>query len=265
VLVAPAIVVLALTASATAAGAVDAVPLPMKGPPGAPVAITVSGCPAGTTDSVAARLRAAGGTPPPFNTSEQYTTAQTSGGGATINFRIMISVTPGSYVFDVFCVSEGGSVTDGPKTVPFEVALLPVSVTPNQGPAGTTITVTGSGCPVGTTDQVFVRIAGASDEVAPFDAGASNQFHTNPNPDGSFSITFAVPLSSPLGENAVESFCISEGGSVLAGPGFGVFNVSETGELAETGSTATPLTITGAALVLLGLALARVLGRRARV
>jgi LPXTG-motif cell wall-anchored protein len=259
-----AVVLIALAALATPAGALDAVAFPAKGPPGAPVTITVGSCPAGTTDSAAVRFRAAGGAAPPFDPSDtSLTVASTSGGGADVDVTIPIDATAGQYVFDVFCVSEGGGVTDGPETIPFEVALLPVTVTPGQGPVGTSITVTGSGCPTGTTDQVFVRILGASDDVPPFDPNETNQFHTGPNPDGSFSISFAVPGNAPEGENAVDTFCISEGGSVLAGPGHGVFVVTTAttsqgdDDLPTTGSASPSLAIAGIALALLGLAFVR--------
>jgi LPXTG-motif cell wall-anchored protein len=246
---------IAVTLPSTA-HALEAVPLPMTAPPGATVQVNVSDCPTGTTDSAAFRFRAAGGTAPAFDPSETgLTVKQISGGGGTIDFRIPTDTQAGDYVFDVFCVSEGGGVVDGPKTVPMKVALLPLSVSPQRGPHLTQVTVNGSGCPTGTTDQVFVRISGGIYEIPPFSVNDANQFHTNPNPDGSFSLSFSIPTSLEQGENQIASFCISEGGSVLAGPGLTVF-VVEQGELARTGSNTMPLAVAGFAAIAIGAFLA---------
>jgi hypothetical protein len=243
--------------SSPSAVALEAVPLPMTAPPGAPVEVNVSDCPTGTTDSAAIRFRAAGGAAPAFDPSEEgLTVEQISGGGGTIDFLVPTSTTPGNYVFDVFCVSEGGGVTDGPETVPITIAVNRVTVSPGSGPAGTQVTASGSGCPTGTTDQVFIRVRGASDDVPPFDAAEPNQFHGLPNPDGSYSVSFAIPANAPLGENAVESFCISEGGSVLAGPGFGVF-VVEQAEHPRTGRATRGAMVVAISCIVLGFAMSR--------
>ena len=216
--------------TAGVAAAVDAVPLPMKGPPGADVGVNVTNCPAGTTETIAIRFRVAGGAALPFDPAEPgLVVVPATQPTVVVPFRVPIDTNPGAYAFDVFCLGAGNTVVDGPATVPFEVALLPVSVTPNQGPLGTHITVSGSGCPTGVTDVVAVRIEGASDQVAPWDPAAPDAFRFSAPPaaDGSFSIAFAVPSDLPLGENSVQVFCISEGGSNLAGPGFGLFIVTE--------------------------------------
>jgi LPXTG-motif cell wall-anchored protein len=142
-----------------------------------------------------------------------------------------------------------------------------VSVTPGQGPLGTQITVSGSGCPAGVTDVVAIRIEGASDDVAPWDPAAPDafRFSTPPAADGSFSLAFAVPSDLPLGENSVQVFCISEGGSNLAGPGFGLFVVTEAPAapappLPRTGGGASSLVL--AAVVLLGVGLLCARGSR---
>ena len=41
-----------------------------------------------------------------------------------------------------------------------------------------------------TTDQVIVRVSGASDQLSPFDPSSPNIFPTSVNPDGSFSVAF---------------------------------------------------------------------------
>ena len=246
--------------TAGAAGAVDAVPLPMKGPPGANVSVNVTNCPAGTTETIAVRLRIASSSPLPFDPAEPgVVVVPATEPTVVVPFRVPIDANPGAYAFDVFCLGAGNTVVDGPATVPFEVALLPVRVTPNQGPLGTQITVSGSGCPTGVTDVVAVRIEGASDDVPLWDPAAPDafRFSTPPAADGSFSIAFAVPSDLPPGENSVQVFCISEGGSNLAGPGFGLFIVTEgtvsTAPLPRTGGYSAGLFVAGTALVLVGL------------
>ena len=163
--------------TAGAAGAVDAVPLPMKGPPGANVSVNVTNCPAGTTETIAVRLRIASSSPLPFDPAEPgVVVVPATEPTVVVPFRVPIDANPGAYAFDVFCLGAGNTVVDGPATVPFEVALLPVRVTPNQGPLGTQITVSGSGCPTGLTDIVAVRIEGASDDVPLWDPAAPDAF-----------------------------------------------------------------------------------------
>jgi hypothetical protein len=249
-----------VVATAGAAAAVDAVPLPMKGPPGGNVDVNVTNCPTGTTEAIAVRLRIAGGSALPFDPAEPgVVVVPATQPTVVVPFRVPTDTQPGAFAFDVFCLGAGNTVVDGPATVPFEVALLPVSVTPRQGPLGTQITVSGSGCPTGLTDVVAVRIEGASDDVAPWDPADTDAFRFSAPPaaDGSFSITLAVPADLPLGENSVQVFCISEGGSNLAGPGFGVFNVTEatvaTAPLPRTGGYPAILILAGAALLFVGL------------
>jgi hypothetical protein len=244
--------------TAGAAAAVDAVPLPMKGPPGANVGVNVTNCPPGTTESIAVRFRSTGGAVPPFDAAESgLVVVPATQPTVVVPFRVAIDTASGAYAFDVFCLGAGNAVVDGPATVAFEVALLPVNVTPNQGPLGTHITVSGSGCPSGVTDVVAVRIEGASDDVAPWDPTAPDAFRFSapPTADGSFSIAFAVPSDLPLGENSVQVFCISEGGSNLAGPGFGLFIVTEatavTSPLPRTGDSA-GLVVAGVVLLVVG-------------
>jgi len=255
--------------TAGAAAAVDAVPLPMKGPPGANVGVNVTNCPAGTTETIAIRFRIAGGAALPFDPAEPgLIVVPATQPTVVVPFRVPIDTNPGAYAFDVFCVGAGNTVVDGPATVPFEVALLPVTVTPNQGPVGTHITVSGSGCPTGGTDVVVVRIEGASDDVAPWDPAAPDAFRFSAPPaaDGSFSIAFAVPSDLPLGENSVQVFCISEGGSNLAGPGFGLFIVNEstvaTPPLPRTGGNSAGLIVAGAALLFVGVLCVRATNSR---
>jgi hypothetical protein len=243
--------------------------LPMKGPPGAPVSIQVSNCPAGTATIAVRPERPAGtpDTPPPFDPNETLTkVAADSTGSATVATTTEAVIKPdGQYMFDVFCLDASGAVVGAPLSTPFEIALMPLQVTPNRGPIGTQVTVAGSGCPQGTTDQVMVRISGASDELSPFDPNSPNLFPTAVAADGSFSVAFAIPAGLERGENQVESFCISEGGSTLAGPGLTVFNIDDVkpqaGDLPPTGADAT-LAILGLALLTAGTALSAVaLGR----
>jgi hypothetical protein len=203
--------------------------LPFKGPPGAPVSVQVSNCPDGTANIAVRPERPAGEPSPAFDPNEAGLSilAADETGSATFALTIEPVIKPeGEYVFDVFCVDAGNNVLGDPLATSFELANLPLAVDPSTGPVGTNVTVTGGGCPVGTTDQVFIRISGASDQLTPFDPGNPGQFSTAPNADGTFSLSFAIPNDLPEGENQVESFCVSEGGSNLAGPGLTVFVVT---------------------------------------
>ena len=243
--------------TAGAAGAVDAVPLPMKGPPGANVGVNVTNCPAGTTESIAVRFRVAGGVGPAVRSR------RTRSGRRARDPADRRGPVPGPdrhqprrVPFDVFCLGAGNTVVDGPATVPFEVALLPVSVTPTQGPLGTHITVSGSGCRQ--ESPMSSQCASKAPVTTwPVDLAAPDAFRFSAPPaaDGSFS---CVRGSSdlPLGENSVQVFCISEGGSNLAGPGFGLFIVTEstvaTPPLPRTGGNSAALIVAGAALLFVG-------------
>lgn len=255
-------VVVWVLAAAPAAWAADLVVLPFKGPPGAPVHLFATGCPAGTV-TVAFAFRPASQTGPVFDPAQVLFRVPAPEGDATVELErspIPLDAAPGQYAYDAFCLDQSGQVLDGPATTPFEVAVLPLTVTPNAGPVGTRVTVTGGGCPVGTTDSAFVRIHGASDQIPPFDPADPGQFGAPIMPDGSLRVSFTVPRGLPDGENAIEAFCVSEGGSALAGPGFAVFVVS--GGLAPTGfGLGTGLLPVGAAAVLAGLGLV-VLARR---
>jgi hypothetical protein len=254
------VVALGLGIGVTEAGAqqVGVQVLPMKGPPGAPVSIQVSNCPAGTATIAVRPERPTGSpdTPPPFDPNETLTkVAADSTGSATVATNIEPVLKPeGQYTFDVFCLDANGAVVGSPLSTQFELAALPLQVTPNQGTIGTHVTVTGSGCPQGTTDQVLVRISGASDQLSPFDPNSPNLFPTSVNADGSFSVAFDIPAGLERGENQVESFCISEGGSNLAGPGLTVFVVDQVkaqSDLPPTGADARVLLV-GVGLMLVG-------------
>jgi hypothetical protein len=156
----------------------------------------------------------------------EQASAPAEGGAATLQIRIPTDATLGSWTATASCLDAGGDVVDGPVTAEFTVANFPLlTIEPGTGPAGTTVTVSGTGCPTGVSDSVFVRIAGASDDPVPaFDPdtpGTPLQLSTG----GSFTGTLTVPADSPDGENQVWAYCVSEGGSAVGGPIVGVFIV----------------------------------------
>ena len=79
------------------------------------------------------------------------------------------------------------------------------------------MTVSGSGCPSGTTASVFARIEGASDDPVPAFDPANPGVPLELGSGGSFSEQFTVPAASPEGENRVWVYCVSEGGEPMAG------------------------------------------------
>jgi hypothetical protein len=206
--------------AAAPVAALDNVVLPFTVAPGAFVEVNVTSCPVPATATAAAEVGPTGGA------IVEQASAPAEGGAATLQIRIPTNATLGSWTATASCLDAGGDVVDGPVTAEFTVADFPLlTIEPSTGPAGTTITVSGTGCPTGVSDSVFVRIAGASDDPVPaFDPdtpGTPLQLSTG----GSFTGTLTVPADSPDGENQVWAYCISEGGSAVGGPIVGVFIV----------------------------------------
>jgi hypothetical protein len=206
--------------AATPVAALDNVVLPFTVPPGAFVEVNVTSCPVPATATAAAEVGPAGGA------VVEEASAPADDGAATLVVRIPTDAALGTWTATASCLDANGAVVDGPVSADFTVANFPLlTIAPRAGPAGTTITVSGSGCPTGVSDSVFVRIAGASDDPIPaFDRdtpGTPLQLA----PGGSFTGTLMVPGDSPEGENQVWAYCISEGGSAVGGPIVGVFVV----------------------------------------
>ena len=202
------------------AAALDNVVLPFTVAPGAFVQVNVTSCPVPATASAAAEVGPTG------SAVVERASTPAEGGAATVVIRIPTDATLGSWTATATCLDAGGAVVDGPTSAEFTVANFPLlTIEPRTGPAGTTITVSGSGCPTGVSDSVFLRIAGASDDPVPAfdpdDPGTPIQLATG----GSFSGTLTVPADSPEGENQVWAYCVSEGGSAVGGPIVGVFVV----------------------------------------
>jgi hypothetical protein len=230
------------------AAAVDNVTLPFTVPPGSFVEVNVTSCPVPGTATAVARLAPQGGA------VQVEVTGDASGGAAELQALLPTDAVLGAWTAEASCLDANGDVVDGPVSAEFTVATFELlTIEPGTGPAGTTVTVTGSGCPTGTTESVFARIEGASDDPVPaFD-------QTNPGTPlvlgsgGSFSGRFTVPADSPEGENRVWVYCVSEGGEPMAGPVVGVFVVDNS--LPPTGSPVVPLVLAGLIAVAFGLTL----------
>ena len=162
--------------------------------------------------------------------------------------------TLGTWTAEASCLAANGDVVDGPVTAEFTVATFGLlTIAPRTGRAGTTVTVSGSGCPSGTTASVFARIEGASDDPVPAFEQANPGVSLELGSGGAFSGRFTVPAASPEGENRVWVYCVSEGGEPMAGPIVGVFVVDNS--LPPTGAPIVPMVIAGLVIVVIGLTL----------
>jgi LPXTG-motif cell wall-anchored protein len=214
---------------APAAAATAVVVLPMTVPVGGQVEINVSECPAPASMQAAAQLSPQGGT-----VAEQALGATDAAGGARLVGRVPIDGPVGPWTATVTCLDASGAVVGDPVIAPFTVAQFTLlTIQPRTAQPGGSVTVSGSGCPTNTS-SAFARTAGASDDPPPL---------WDPNTPGtrltltnlSFSGRVTVPVDAPSGENGVWVYCVSEGGSALAGPFSGVVNVSDA--LPATGSS----------------------------
>jgi hypothetical protein len=236
---------IALASSRVAA--VDNVTLPFTVSPGSFVEVNVTSCPVPATATALARLGPAGGA------VEVEVTGDAFGGGAELHALIPRDASLGTWTAEASCLDANGDVVDGPVTAEFTVATFELlTIEPRTGRSGSTITVSGTGCPTGTTESVFARIEGASDDPVPaFDLtnpGTALELGTG----GSFSGRFTVPTDSPEGENRIWVYCVSEGGEPMAGPIRGVFVVDN--RLPPTGGSMASLLLAGAVAVALGVA-----------
>lgn len=242
--------------------AVSGVVLPGVVSPGAQISIDLIDCAAGTTTAVI-DVGPVGGTP------FAEASAAVTDGSASLSVRVPIDAAAGDYVVRVMCKDDDATTIDTAE-LPFRVAVLGLQLSPSTGPVGTRFTVTGSGCPVGLTSLAFVWIEGASDDVPMWDPTRTGT-GAEPNPDGSFSVRVTVPATAPTGENLVTAWCVSEGGSALAGPFLNTFVVTEgqgggtgggTGEIPDTGSSTVVILSLAAALLAAGTVLRSAARRR---
>jgi hypothetical protein len=123
--------------------------------------------------------------PPGISTWTWEATTPSEAGDYTVEVR----------VYDHFCGISGGlgrnfSVTGQEGTPPPE-AQPAITLDPTEGPAGTQVTVTGSGWIPG--DTVYIHFTVAGNEVAQATVGD----------DGSFTTTFTVPSDAEIGEQLV--------------------------------------------------------------
>jgi hypothetical protein len=238
--------------------AVDNVTLPFTVSPGSLVEVNVTSCPVPATATAVARLAPAGGA------VEVETTGDASGGGAELVARVPIDAALGTWTAEASCLDANGDVVDGPVTAEFTVATFELlTLDPRTGRAGSTITVSGTGCPTGTTESVFARIAGASDDPIPLFDQETPGTLLELGAGGSFSGRLTVPADSPEGENLVWVYCVSEGGEPMAGPFAGTFVVDNS--LPPTGAPLTLFVVAGVAAVVAGLTLVISTRRRNRV
>ena len=233
---------------------------PAKGPQRAPVSLLVRCVP--DAASLAVQLRPASEPAP--------TTYDPSGdlfppvahdgrepGVFVVDVVIPLETPNGAVRFDVFCLDASSAVVDGPASASFEVAPLPLQITPTEGERGIPVTVTGGGCPAGST-IAFVRVGGAEDQIPPFDPEQPGQFTGPVAADGTFTVSFQMPRDLATGEIAVQSFCATEPAEgppvATGGPGFAVFVLAG---LPPSGGSPAALVMVGISLVLVGFRLQR--------
>jgi LPXTG-motif cell wall-anchored protein len=237
--------------------AVSGLILPFVTPPGSVVDVQVRDCAAGTT-TIEIAISPVGGAA----VLDQSAPANVDG-NARFSVTLPVDLTPGPHQVSIACMDDQATTIDT-GVILFDVALLPVSVSPNSGPPGTMVTISGSGCPA-RTSLVLAKIVGASDDSPVFDATWTGPGAV-PNADGSFVLTQQVPVNAPSGENQVIVFCIAVGKPTIAlgGPGYAVFNVVNAvdgGTIPKTGVSVAATTAAGCALLVAGIGL-MMLGRR---
>jgi hypothetical protein len=237
------------------AAAVDNVTLPFTVSPGSFVEVNVTSCPVPGTSTAVARIAPEGGA------IEVEVTGDASGGAAELQALLPTDAAVGTWTAEASCLDANGDVVDGPVTAEFTVATFALlTIDPRTGPAGSTVTVSGAGCPTGTTESVFARIEGASDDPVPIFDQANTGTPLVLGSGGSFSGRFTVPTNSPEGENRVWVYCVSEGGEPMAGPIVGVFVVDNS--LPPTGAPLVPLILAGLIAVAFGAVLQIPIRRR---
>lgn len=258
--------VAAVLGSVSQAWAASVTIAPVTGPQRAPVSLLVRCVP--DAASLAVQLRPASeSAPTTYDPSKDLFPPIAHDGREpgvfVVDTEIPLETPDGSVTFDVFCLDASNALVDGPASASFEVARLPLQITPDEGGPGTRVTVTGGGCPAGST-IVFVRVGGAEDQIAPFDPEQPGQFTAPVATDGTFTVSFQMPRDLASGEISVQSFCATEpaeGPPVpTAGPGFAVFVLAE---LPPSGASPAALVMAGTGLMLVGLAMQRLATGRA--
>jgi hypothetical protein len=236
-------------ASTLAAGTATGQVLPEVVPPGAAISIDVFNCPAPATTTIGIEILPQGGV------GFLDDSAAAVDGAAMFEEQLPIDAAPGPYTVRIFCKDTDATTIDTGELT-FTVSTLGLQLSKSSGPVGTSVTVTGAGCPLGRTEFVALWFEGASDETPVWDPQRDG-FVGMHNEDGTFAITFTVPSDAVLGENLISVWCVSEGGSALTGPFLTTFTVTES-MVPETGVAQWPLVLTGAALLLAGMTLRRV-------
>ena len=225
--------------------AVDNVTLPFTVSPGSFVEVNVTSCPVPATATALARLAPEGGA------VQVEISDDASSGGAELQALLPTDAALGTWTAEASCLDANGDVIDGPVTAEFTVATFGLlTIAPRTGRAGTTVTVSGSGCPTGTTASVFAKIEGASDDPVPAFDQANPGVPLELGSGGSFSGRFTAPAASPEGENRVWVYCVSEGGEPMAGPIVGVFVVDNS--LPPTGAPIVPMVLAGLVAIAMG-------------
>jgi hypothetical protein len=235
--------------------AVDNVTLPFTVSPGSFVEVNVTSCPVPDTATAVAQLAPEGGV------VQVEVSGDASSGAAELQALLPTDAALGTWTAEASCLDANGDVVDGPVTAEFTVATFGLlTIDPRTGRAGTTVTVSGSGCPTGTTASVLARSEGASDDPVPAFDQANPGVPLELGSGGAFSGPLTVPANAPEGENRVWVYCVSEGGEPMAGPIVGVFVVDNS--LPPTGAPLVPLVLAGLFATAIGLTLQIPIRRR---
>ena len=132
------------------AAAVDNVTLPFSVPRGALVEVNVTSCPVPATVTAVARVGPAGGA------VEVEVNGDASSGAAVLVAHVPIDAALGTWAAEASCLGADGDVVDGPVRAEFEVVAFELlTFEPRTGAAGSVVTVSGTGCPSGTTESAF--------------------------------------------------------------------------------------------------------------
>jgi hypothetical protein len=140
---------------------------------------------------------------------------------------------PGSYFAHAVCGVDlaGDFSVQFFEYTPLEIVVHAPSVftfntAPSSGPVGTTVSVDGAFCAPGLGDAVVVTFT-LPDPAPVFDPGTTDvtaAFTVGP-PDASYAGTFAVP-DVTAGDYQINGFCVTEGGTPIAGPIIHPFEVT---------------------------------------
>jgi hypothetical protein len=140
---------------------------------------------------------------------------------------------PGSYFAHAECGVDLAEVSPQEffSYLPLEIVVVApddftFNTSPSSGPVGTVVNVDGEFCAPGLGDFVFVSFT-EPDPAPVFDpevTEVAGAFAVGP-PNASYSGWFGVPTVPP-GDYQINGFCVSEGGTTLAGPVVHAFQVT---------------------------------------